>query len=365
MAQLPLWPPVSSATIIKFSKGGNGEIVQYAARQHFKMTITKKEWGIYNNQALYLFTLENEHGNSVSISNLGGIIVSIIMPDRTGQKGDVVLGFDTAEEYIDDRSYIGAMIGRYANRISNATFTLNNQVWPLTPNQNGNTLHGGSGFHKKIWDYSIANNSLVLKYHSPHLEDGFPGNLDIEITYTLSDSNALTIDTRAISDLDTVCSITNHSYFNLSGHGTTRNHKFSICASQYTPCDETLIPTGQILSVKNTDLDYRAYKLLANPKTDINFVLDEDHPFSASAYDPESGRKLIVHSSLPCLQFYTAGGMSPRRGKAAQIYGPNSGFCFEPQHFPDAPNIPAFPSAVLKKGNIYSQKFIYQFCCEN
>lgn len=324
--------------------------------------ITQKKWGaLEDGRPILLYEMCNATGCSVSVTNLGGIITSIIVPDRSGILGDVVLGYDTPEEYIADSSYMGAMIGRYANRIADGKFSLNGITWNLTKNQHGNTLHGGMGFHKKLWDSEIRENSVLLHYYSPHGEDGFPGNVDVSILCTLTDNNCFTMEMTACSDRDTVCCLTNHTYFNLSGGGNTLSHLFRIYADEYTPLDGRGLPEGKICSVVNTPYDFRHERVLETPKIDINYVVQRERQYNAVVKDPNSGRKLAVSSDLPGLQFYTAGGLAPRKGKNGSTYGPNSGFCLEPQFFPDSPNIPTFPSCTLKQGELYNHTISYCF----
>lgn len=330
------------------------------------MIIYCNKWGtLPDGRSVELYTIQNTAGNSVSISTFGGIITSIIMPDASGHLSDIVLGYDTLSEYVLDDAYFGAMIGRYSNRIAHGEYTHNGTTWCLTKNQNGNTLHGGSGFNKKLWTASPSNKGLLLEYHSPHGEDGFPGNLDVSILCSLSEDNCFTMDMTAVSDQDTVCSLTNHSYFNLAGQGTTLNHLFEICAEYYTPTLPNRIPDGSIQSVTGTEFDFRQKRKLTNPKLDVNYVIPTGQKYSASVTDPISGRKLTISSDLPAMQFYTAGGLTARSGKNTNQYGPNSGFCLEPQFFPNSPNTDTFPSCILKKGEVYHHTIRYLFSTNN
>ncbi|MBR3641852.1 MAG: galactose mutarotase [Oscillibacter sp.] len=328
------------------------------------MKITKKEWGAMpDGRAIDLYTIENAKGSSVSVTTYGGIITSIRVPDAAGQLGDVVLGYDTAAEYLADNAFLGAMIGRYANRIRAGQFTLGGETFHLTVNNRGNTLHGGGGFHKKLWDAEARADGFHLFLVSPDGEDGFPGTLRTEIVCSLSDGDELTLDMRAVSDKDTVCCLTNHTYFNLAGGGTVASHRFQIRADAYTPFDEAHLPRGTVCTVSNTPYDFRALRPLKEQVLDINFVVTDGAP-CAVAENPISGRTLSVYSDLPALGFYTAGSLSPRRGRDGAQYGPCSGFCLEPQFYPDSPNNPQFPSCVLRAGEEYRHFIRYRFSAD-
>lgn len=326
------------------------------------MEITREFWGAYTDgSAVYRYKMKNAMGSSVTLTNLGGIITSIVMPDASGTLGDVVLGYDSAEEYINDDGYLGAMIGRFSNRIANGQFQLNGRTWNLTKNRPASTLHGGGGIHKKLWNASPTEDGLLLQCRCLDGEDGFPGELDISILCSLSEDNCLTLDMKAVSDQDTICSLTNHSYFNLAGHGDIFSHEVQICAEAYTPLTEALLPDGTIRPVEGTEYDFREKRFVEKSKFDANYVLEEGYKACAVVTEPTSGRILTVFSDLPAIQFYAGGWLTSRQGKAGSVYGPNSGFCFEPQFYPDAPNIPQFPSACLKKGEVYHHVIRYQF----
>ena len=338
----------------------------YFKNKEHVMQITSCFWDrLPDGRHAHLFTIRNQAGSSVTISDFGGIITSLFIPDSSGRLDDVVLGFDSLQGYLQDKAFLGAMVGRYANRIRNASFTLNDTQWMLEANERGNHLHGGTaGFHKQLWEASIQENGLLLHYRSPHLESGFPGTLDTSILYSLTEDNCLRLDISAVSDRDTVCCITNHSYFNLTGSGSIRNHQFQICAQQHTPFGPDLLPMGNLQPVAGTDLDYRSPRPLTQDNLDANFALDPDRDFSAAVFDPVSGRKMILRSDLPGLQFYAAGALRAEGGKHGRTYSPCDGFCLEPQHFPDSPNLPHFPSAVLRAGDVYHHVFEYQFLAE-
>lgn len=327
------------------------------------MRISSRFWGFLpDGRSTHLYTISNCQGASVTVSDFGGIIQSLIIPDIRGKMDDVVLGFDTLKQYFDDTAFIGAMIGRYANRIRNASFTLNNIEWNLEANERRNHLHGGkAGFHKQLWNAEIGEKGLMLQYESPHLESGFPGTLNVSVLYSLNEDNCLRLDITAVSDRDTVCCITNHSYFNLSGTGSTRNHLFQINAQEHTPFGTDLLPIGDVESIADTALDYREPKALTYDDLDANYVLEPDRDFCASVFDPVSGRKMILRADMPALQFYAGGALHADGGKHGRSYGPCDGFCLEPQHFPDSPNLPQFPSSVLRAGEVYHHVFEYQF----
>lgn len=326
------------------------------------MEITQKFWGTFTDgSAVYRYKITNKKGNSVTVTNLGGIITSIMMPDASGVPGDVVLGYDSMEEYIKDDGYLGAMIGRFSNRIANGTFQLNGKTWNLTKNQSGNTLHGGGGIHKKLWKATPTEDGLLLQCKCLDGEDGFPGELHISILCSLSEDNCLTLDMKAVSDQDTVCSLTNHSYFNLASRGDILSHQFQICAEKHTPLTAKLLPEGTIRPVEGTEYDFREKKPLPASKFDANYVLTEGYKPCAVVTEETSGRTMTVFSDLPAMQFYAGGGLTSRRGKGGSFYGPNSGFCLEPQFYPDSPNISQFPSAHLKEGEEYHRTICYQF----
>lgn len=303
----------------------------------------------------------------------GATLHALFVPDRSGAVRDIVLGYDTLEEYRQNDGYLGATVGRYANRIAGACFTLNGEEWRLDANEGENLLHSGAtGLHQKIWDYTqTAENAVTLRTVSPHGEGGFPGTLQVAVTYTL-DGGALTIGYEAVSDRDTVVSLTNHAYFNLAGQGsgTIADHTLAVNASHYTPCGAGTIPTGEIRAVAGTALDLRqaarlgdrlgAAKLAEYSGYDHNFVLDNGGA-AAVLYCGESGIEMAVDTTLPGLQVYSAGFLSQRQGKSGAMYAAHHGICLETQHFPDAMHHAAFPSPVLPAGAVYRHKTVYRF----
>ena len=350
--------------------------------------ITTKPFGTTSTgEKVTQYTLTNDQGASVSIINYGGIVTSLKIPDRKGKYADVVLGFKTLDEYEKPGPYFGALIGRYGNRIANGEFTLDRKTYHLARNNNGQALHGGlKGFEKVIWNAAPIETkqgpSLKLTYVSKDGEEGYPGNLSVTATYTLTNRNELKIVYRAKTDKATIVNLTHHSYFNLSGHGggDILDHLVTIHANKYTPVDKVLIPTGKLASVKGTPFDFRkstpigarineANEQLKNGKGyDHNWVADKlpGHlGMIAKVEDPRSGRVMEVISTEPGVQFYSGNFLDGTIiGKGNKVYNFRNGFCFEPQHFPDSPNHKNFPSTVLRPGETYKNTIIYRFSTE-
>lgn len=336
-----------------------------------------------NGKQTCLILLKNENGMSVALTNYGARIVSIFVPDKFGKFDDVVLGFNTIQEYLSaDELYHGATIGRFANRIANARFTLDDEEIQLTANNGINHLHGGTnGFHAVVWDVLESDgHSVTFRYNSKDGEEGFPGNLIVDVSFTLTQENELVIEYLAISDKKTILNLTNHAYFNLKaeGSGSVGQHKLTIFADAFTPINERGIPTGEIQSVEHTPLDFRKEKDMGEEWNadhtqiqigngyDHNFVLKKRESntfeFVAKVYEPESGRVLEVHTTEPGLQLYTANYFSGNDiGKQGTSYLPKSAFCLETQHFPDSPNQSHFPNVVLEKGEKFYSKTVYGF----
>ena len=309
----------------------------------------------------------------VELLPFGAAIRSISVPDRQGRPTDVCLGYDRIEDYRDRDACFGGTIGRCANRIGGAAFTLNGTVYRLTANEGRNQLHGGkTGFHKKLWRFTCAPGAVTFALDSPDGEEGFPGNLHAEVTYAVS-GDALTVEYRAVSDADTVVNLTNHAYFNLAGHngGPVSDHRLTVRAAAWTPAGAGNVPTGEIAPVEGTPLDLRTGAVLGQRLDDDflagtqgydhNYVLDGDDAPAAELWCPRTGIGLELSASLPGMQLYTAGFLTERTGKAGAVYGPGHAVCLEPQFFPDAVNHADFPSPGLKAGTEYHQTIRYRF----
>jgi aldose 1-epimerase len=329
-----------------------------------------------------LYTLTNSKGVRVAITNYGGIVVSLFTPDRNGNSGDIVLGFERLEDYLKGHPYFGAIIGRYGNRIAKGRFTLDGVEYKLAQNNGENHLHGGLvGFDKKVWkarDFVDAEGQhLELRYTSPDGEEGYPGNLDVTVTYSLNEQNQLRIDYVATTDKPTVVNLTNHSYFNLAGEGDILGHLLRLNADYFTPVDAGLIPTGELRPVKGTPFDFtEPTPIGARIEQDdeqLRYGRGYDHNFvlrggggslaeAAEVYEPKTGRVLRVLTTEPGVQFYTGNFLDGTlRGKYGRVYHRRTGFCLETQHFPDSPNKPHFPSTVLRPGQTYRSTTIYEF----
>ncbi len=331
-----------------------------------------------------LYTLTNDNGLRVDITNYGGRIVSLLVPDKNGVFDDIVTGYHTIEEFIaSEEAYFGAIIGRYGNRIGNAGFVLDGTEYELNANDGSNHLHGGpGGFHTVVWDAEqIDSQSLKLTYLSPDMEEGYPGSLDTEVIYELNNDNELIINYSATTDKKTVVNLTNHAFFNLAGEGNTEItfHQLKINASHFTPVTEDLIPTGEIAPVEDTPLDFRGFRrigdridsdhqqIIYGKGYDHNYVLDRPEGsdglfIAASIFDPESGRKMEVLTTEPGLQFYSGNFLSGNEvGKRGEPYAHRTSFCLETQHFPDSPNKPHFPSTVLEPAGKYQTTTVYRF----
>ena len=341
--------------------------------------ISSEHFGTLDAQEVIQYSLENSNGMTVKILNYGGIITSIVVPDRNGQPGDVVLGFDSLSGYLQKNNpYFGALIGRYGNRIAHAQFNLDGKKYQLAANNGSNTLHGGlKGFDKVIWKAkSLPGDSIIslkLDYTSKDGEEGFPGNLKATVIYSLTAENELKIEYSAVTDKATPVNLTNHSYFNLSAgrDSTNLNTSIEIHASRFTQVNDELIPTGKLPPVKSTPMDFTMPKNIGadigqvKGGYDHNYVLDKkgnELALAVVAYDSSSGRVMEMFTTEPGVQFYTGnfldGTLSGKKGKH---YGRHGGFCLEAQHFPDSPNQPSFPTTILKPGEEYHQTTIYKF----
>ncbi|HZZ58479.1 MAG TPA: aldose epimerase family protein [Opitutaceae bacterium] len=315
------------------------------------------------------YALTNSHGVTVKVMTYGATITEVDTPDRNGQIGDIVLGFDNVQGYKDNPKFFGATVGRVANRIAKGHFELDGHDYTLATNDGPNTLHGGlHGWNTYIWKaHRKGSSSVEMSRVSPDGEEGFPGTVHASVRFTLDDSNRLRIDYRATTDRDTPINLTNHSYWNLSGYGSVLQDRLMVDASRYTPVDSTLIPTGVLAPVAGTDMDFRKPRVISHGGYDHNFVLDHPGDLSAVAAqvtDPHSGRVLTVYTDQPGLQVYTGNfldGTITGRGHPFTQYG---AICLETQHFPDSINEPSFPSTVLHPHEVYRTTTIYAFSTE-
>ena len=345
--------------------------------------ILKAKWGnLPDGRPVNIYTLSNSKGMTARISNYGGLVVSLTAPDRDGKFGDVVLGFDTLADYLKDSPYFGAAIGRYGNRIAKGHFALDGKTYTLATNNGPNALHGGlAGFDKVLWTprtfQSGVGPALELTYVSKDGEEGYPGTLTVTLIYVITDNNTLRVDYTATTDKDTVVNLTHHGYFNLAGKGDILNHEVYINADKFTPVDSTLIPTGELKPVAGTPFDFNKPTAIGarigQDDQQLKFGIGYDHnwvinkPFGemgimARVYEPASGRVLEVFSTEPGLQFYSGNFLDGKlTGKGGWKYDFRNAFCMEPQHFPDSPNQPSFPTVVLKPGETYRNTISYSF----
>lgn len=329
-----------------------------------------------------LFSLTNQLGLEVSVITYGGAITSLKVPDRNGNLGDIVLGYETLDDYVNNPRYLGALIGRHANRIALGKFSLNGVEHQLEQNNGVNHLHGGSkGFDKRVWkpreETSSNSANLQISYLSVDGEANYPGNLRAVVSYSLSDDNELSVEYCATTDQDTIVNLTNHSYFNLRGEGTILDHELTLNADSFTPVSKDLIPTGELRSVEATPMDFRkstrigtriceAYDQLGfTGGYDHNFVLndyDGSLRLAVQLYEATTGRVVEVLTTQPGMQFYSGNFLSGSfSGKRGVVYHKYTGLCLEPQHFPDAPNQSGFPSTLLRRGEEYKQTTVYRF----
>ena len=344
------------------------------------MSMIKKElFGMTcDGEQVFSFTLMSKQGIEVTVLSLGGIIQSIRIPDASGAVRDVCLGFNSVGQYEQNAEHIGAMIGRYANRIGGGRFTLGGIEYQLAINDGPNHLHGGDkGFDKYVYNYEISGDKLILTRRSPDMEEGYPGNLDVCFTYSLSDDNELILEYDAVSDADTLVNLTNHAYFNLDGegHGSIFDHVLTIYAGFFSENDENCLPTGKLLSVEKTPFDFRIPKAIGRDITvndiqlfhgkgyDNNYVLDSSDAIKPAAMlvSPESGIAMSMYTTKPCVQFYSGNFLSGAKGKSG-VYSKQTALCLEAQFRPNALDPTADnPSQFLEKGNRYSHKTIYRF----
>jgi len=347
-------------------------------------SVKKEDFGKVDGRTVELYTLTNRRGVEAKIITYGGAVVSLRVPDRNGKLEDVVLGYDHLDDYLKGTSYFGALIGRYGNRIGNGRFTLNGIEYKLAANNGANHLHGGpKGFDKVVWNgrpLEVKNGvALALTHLSRDGEEGYPGNLSVTVTYTLTDNNELKIEYSATTDKDTIVNLTHHSYFNLAGQasGDILKHQLLIDADRFTPTDAGSIPTGELRSVKGTPFDFTKAtaigERIGNDDDQLKFGKGYDHNWVlkgkvgtlrpvAKVFEPMTGRVLEVWTTEPGLQFYSGNLLDGSQiGKGGKAYQLRSGFCLESQHYPDSPNKPGFPSTVLRRGSKYQTSTIYTF----
>lgn len=351
--------------------------------QGLEMTIKKDVFGkTTDGQTVNAWTLENGLGMRAVLIEYGAILQRLETLDREGSSANIVLGFDTLEGYETQNPYFGCIVGRYANRIADARFTLDGKEYTLAPNDNGNTLHGGEkGFDKVVWESAAATGrddavGVVFRYTSADGEEGYPGELQAKVTYWLSGENGLEIEYEATTDKATVVNLTHHSYFNLAGQGDmdVLDHRLHLNADHYTPTDEGFIPTGEIAPVADTPFDFTKATRIGSRIRDVEGGYDLNYAlngptgwlrYAARVIDPDTGRHMTIHTTEPGIQFYSGNFLDGTiTGTDGKVYERHYGFCLETQRFPDTPNQPHFPSAVLRPGEVYKHKIVHRFGAE-
>jgi aldose 1-epimerase len=346
-----------------------------------KSMVQKELIGTYKGKEVYQMTLKNKSGNVIRLTNFGARITWIEVPDKNGARENVAFGFDTFDGMIKGDPYFGAVVGRYANRIARGKFSLDGVGYSLALNNGPNSLHGGpGGWHSVVWESEIIKNAefptVKFSYKSPDMEEGYPGNMNIEVTYTWNDKNEIVIDYACTTDKKTVLNITNHAYFNLhgAGNGDILDHQLVIKASGFVPVDSTLIPTGEIRPVAGTPFDFTTPhtvgerigenydQLIFGKGYDHTFVLNNKDEVDASVYEPASGRLMEVITDQPGVQFYCGNFLDGSKiGHGGKPYIYRSGLCLETGHYPDSPNHPDFPTTVLNPGETFKSQTIYRF----
>jgi len=346
-----------------------------------KEMVTTENFGSFDGKEVSLYTLTNNQGNVVKLTNYGAAIVEVNVPDRDGNKANVTFGYDNLEGYVNGDPYFGKVVGQFANRIARGKFSLEGVDYTLALNNFPNALHGGpTGWHSRVWTPEVLQNTdypaVKFTYDKPDMEEGFPGNVVAEVVYTWTDENELIMDYKVTTDRNTVINITNHAYFNLhgTGNGDILDHEALIRASAFTPVDSTLIPTGELRSVEGTPFDFRTPhliggrigeeydQLILGGGYDHNYVLDNVEEVDAEVYDPSTGRFLQVITDQPGVQFYTGNFLDgTQTGRGGKVYQYRSGFCLETQHFPDSPNQAAFPSVILTPVEPFLSSTVFRF----
>jgi len=358
-----------------------------ASTMVFASSVTKTTTkAVYAGKPIDMVTLKNSHGMEVQAISYGAIITSIRVPDRGGRIADVVLGFDSPDQYWHEPTppYFGAVVGRYGNRIAKGKFTVDGKTYVLATNNGPNSLHGGNkGFDKQVWDVTTKDaaegSQAIFSRTSKDGEEGYPGTLQVRVTYTLTDKNELIVAYHATTDKATPVNLTQHSYFNLAGEGsgTILDHQLTIDADRYTPVDDTLIPTGELAPVQGTPFDFRKATAIGarindqDPQLkngsgyDHNWVLNRKGAglqHAVTLTDPKSGRTLDISTTEPGVQFYTGNFLDGTiKGKGGHVYALRTGLCLETQHFPDSPNQKGFPSTILQPGKSYDSKTVFKF----
>jgi aldose 1-epimerase len=375
----------SSLLFVKCNSKTENTSMADTTRVETKAKVSSSPFGtLPDGTAVSLFTVINANGMKMTVMNYGGVITSLTAPDKNGNLEDIVLGYDSLSGYLKTSPYFGALIGRYGNRIGKGKFTLDGKQYQLAQNNNGNSLHGGpNGFDKRFWnieEYPVTNGAgLKLTYTSKDMEEGYPGNLNTQVIYHLTDNNELKIFYEATTDKATILNLTQHTYFNLSGNSRADilQHELFLSADQFVPVDKTLIPTGELKSVSETPFDFKTPTVIGSriDKNDqqLEFGKGYDHCWAlntqgdtskvaATLYDPASGRVMSVKTSEPGIQFYSGNFLDGSiTGKFNTIYKQRYGLCLETEHYPDSPNHKNFPSVVLKPGETYRTQTMYTF----
>ena len=350
-------------------------------KENIKPMTGKTLYGMIGADSVFQYTLTNKNGMVVKILNYGGTVTDIITPDKNGKMGDVILGYESLDGYRQTGNpYFGCLVGRYGNRIANAKFTFEGKEYTLAANNGHNSLHGGlKGFDKVIWTVKLAtDSSVLLSYLSKDGEEGYPGNLSVDVMYSLGPDNALKIDYAAVTDKPTPLNLTNHCYFNLSAgtDSTILDHELRLKADKYTPVNETLIPTGKIEDVKGTPMDFTSAKKIGKDLASVkggydhNWVLNRsgnDLELIGSVYHAGSGRYMEVFTTQPGIQFYTGNFLDGtlKNTREGMKYVKHAALCLETQHFPDSPNQSSFPNTILKPGETYHETTVYKFSIKN
>jgi aldose 1-epimerase len=343
------------------------------------MNLKKELYGKVDGKEVFQFNLTNENGMTVKLINYGGIVSHLLVPDKNGKTEDVVLGLDSLQNYLNDTPYFGAIVGRYGNRIAKGNFILEGQGYTLPKNNGENHLHGGvKGFDKVVWDAEDfifpETAGVILSYTSEDGEEAYPGNLNVKVTYTLSNKNELRINYEATTDKATIVNLTHHGYFNLKGQGNgdILDHQLQLMADRYVPVNQTMIPTGELKEVKGSSMDFTTPRSVGSRIKEVEGGYDHTWVLNdfdgkkvrlvAKVTERKSGRVMEVYTDQPGIQFYTGNFLDGSlNGKGGNVYTKHSGFCLETQHYPDSPNQPEFPSVVLRPGEKYETETVYKF----